>query len=102
MGEKGGVPHGAYLEAFEILVDRAMPSEPQAVEWGVNAIKSPFKRLNTNLPADVYNRKRLLSIVCHLYNFRVRYIGLNQLRTVYGSVGDLLQPWVTELTKEFY
>lgn len=72
------MPRGAYMEALEILVDRAMPSERQAAEWGVNAAKSPFKGLDTNLPADVYNRKHLFSIICHLYNFRVRYVGLNQ------------------------
>ena len=90
------------MEALEILVDRAMLSERQGAEWGVNVVKSPFKRLDTNLPGDVYNRKRLLSIVVHLYNFCFRYVGLNQLRTFNGSVGDVVQPRVTELMKELY
>jgi len=98
MGTAGGVGQNAYIAATEMLLDRAMPSERQSAEWGVRAIKGPFKRVTVPLPADSYTRYRLLVLVTHLYNFRVRCVGLNQIRTVYSNEG-YIQGWVKQLNR---
>ena len=76
------------LAPVDILVQRAMPSELQSAEWDLRAIKAPFQRLKTPLPANSRKRLRLLRICCHLFNFRTRYVGLNQIRTTYGRVQE--------------
>ena len=77
------IPESAALAAVDALLQRIMPSERQSAEWGVRALKGPFQRLKTPLPADSVKRLRLLRICCHLFNFRTRYVGLNQIRTTY-------------------
>lgn len=94
-GESGkGIPKSVFLSAVERIVDQAMPNENQAAEWDVNAIKRPFSRLSTKIPADSYRRCRILTIVAHLYNYRVRNVGLNQLKTVYARTASVAQPWI--------
>jgi len=92
-----GVPHNEFLAATEVLLERAMPSERQSAEWGIRAIKGPFKRVTVALPNSAYDRKRLLTIVSHLYNYRVRAVGRNQIRTVYANDASTSQPWLDEL-----
>jgi len=75
------VPEAAALAAVDFVLQRAMPTERQAAEWGVRVMKGPFPRLKTPLPANARERLRLIRICCHLYNFRVRFIGINQIRT---------------------
>lgn len=38
------VPEVMYFEAVDRMLERAMPSERQGSEWGVRAVKGPFKR----------------------------------------------------------
>ena len=83
--EVNDIPESAALAAVDLIMQRIMPSERQSAEWGVRALKGPFQRLKTPLPADSLKRLRLLRICCHLYNFRVRYVGLNQIRSTYSS-----------------
>jgi len=79
--EASSIMESAELYAIDIILQRVMPSERQSAEWGVRAIKAPFGRLKTPLPADSSKRLRLLRICCHLFNFRTRTIGLNQIRS---------------------
>ena len=92
-----GIPHCAYLAAVDKLVEKVMPAERQSAEWGVRAIKGPFKRLTVPLPADSYARYRIIVCISHMYNFRVRYIGLNQIRSVYCSDSNNSQPWLRDI-----
>ena len=82
-GDRSGVPRSSWMAAVEVMLERAMSSERQSAEWGVRALKGPFKRLTTKLPPDSWARYRLLAVSSHLYNFRVRKVGLNQIKTVY-------------------
>ena len=102
MGSASGVPESAFLAAVDLLLDRAMPSERQSAEWGVRAVKGPFKRITVPLPSSAYTRFRIISTVAHLYNFRTRMVGLNQIQTVYADRGTNVQQWVREefLAKE--
>ena len=77
------IPESAALAAVDIILQTVMPSERQSAEWGVRALKAPFQLLKTPLPADATKRLRLLRICCHLFNFRIRFVGLNQIRTTY-------------------
>ena len=95
--EKKGIPQSAVLAAVDILLQRAMPSERQSAEWGIRAIKGPFSRLKVPLPADSMKRLRLIQTCCHLYNFRVRFVGLNQIRSTYADDNEETQPWLEYL-----
>ena len=83
MGKSSDTPNCTYLAAVDVLLERAIPSERQSVEWGVRSIKGPFKRLSVPLLADSYNRYRVVVLCAHLFNFRTRFVGRNQIRTVY-------------------
>ena len=69
-----------------------MPSERQSAEWVVRALKEPFKRITVPLLADVHSCYRIIVSVAHLYNFRVRFAGLNQIRTTYDIHEERAQP----------
>ena len=82
--ETADIPESAALAAVDIILERIMPSERQSAEWGVRAIKAPFARFKVPLSPDSEKRFRILSICCHLFNFRTRKVGLNQIRTTYA------------------
>lgn len=82
------------MAAAYTLGERAMPSEQQSAEWGVRAMKGPFKILTVRLPADAYKWKRILLCCVHLFNFRTHFVGLNHLRIVYSGNAAGAQPWV--------
>ena len=84
--EINDIPKSSELAAVDLLLQRAMPSEIQSAEWGVRAVKGPFKKLKTPLLADAQKQLRLLRICCHLYNFWTRFVGLNHIRTTYGRI----------------
>ena len=86
--EVNDIPKSAELAPVDLMLQRAMPSKRQSAEWGVRAMKGPFQRLKTPLPADARKRLRLLRICCHLQNFRTRFVCLNQIRTTYSKVQD--------------
>ena len=100
MGTGGDVPESAYLSAIDYVLQNVMPSERQSAEWGVAALKGPFKRLTVNLPADSYKRYRIIACCVHLMNFRTRLVGLNQIKTVYASLGTQVQPWLQDMLYE--
>lgn len=86
--EMGGAPNASrtiWSEAMNLVLDRLLPSDRQSAEWGICALKGPFKRLTVLLPDDSHIRKRPLVVTAHLYNYRVRRVGLNQISTVYSS-----------------
>jgi hypothetical protein len=63
----------------------------QGVEWGMHSLQSTFARLHVPLPYDPPHTRCLLKLIFHLFNLRVRKVGLNQLRTVYS--GPYLENW---------
>lgn len=70
-----------YKEA--ILLDNAVIGQRQAAEWGMGSIQRTFGRLKSPLPVESFKRKLILKVVVLLYNFRVKYVGLNQIQTVF-------------------
>jgi hypothetical protein len=65
--------------AYQEEVTRAR----QGVEWGMHSLQSAFARLGGRLPYDPPYTRRLLLLIFHLFNLRVRRVELNQIRTVY-------------------
>ena len=58
----------------------------QAAEWGMRHLQSGFARLRVPLLLDVVARRLLLDACVLLHNFRVRTVGLSQIRTVYTPI----------------
>ena len=92
LGNSNDIPQIPWLAAVDTMLERAIPSERQSAEWGVRALKCPFKRLTVPLLANVHNRYRRKVTCVHLYSFRVRFVGLNQPRTVYTNDSNAAQP----------
>lgn len=90
--EQSDLAGGAAMAELDILLERAMTRDIISGEWSVRALKGRFKRFCVTLLGDSYKRYRLLRICIHIYNFRVRKVGLNQLHTVYEDSGSVVQP----------
>jgi len=72
-------------EEYRRAMDRnaQITSARQAAEWGMRSLQGTFSRLKTRLTHDCEKRRRVIQCCLHLYNLRVRRIGLIQTRTVY-------------------
>ena len=52
----------------------------QAAEWGMRAIQGSFPRLKDRMQYEENGqRKEILEFITLLYNFRCKFVGLNQL-----------------------
>jgi len=73
------------LERTKLLAfDHQVLSYRQTAEWGNHTLQSSFGRLRLPLPVrDDVARANLLEIAARLHNLRTRFVGLNQIRTVY-------------------
>ena len=60
----------------------------RAVEWGMGTITHTYKRLKTRLEFNPKKRLLLLDTCVRLLNFRTKRVGLNQIRTVFGSLAN--------------
>lgn len=70
-----------------ILFNEALVSARQAAEWGMRSLQGSFGRLKMPMPAsNKVFRHRIIQICCRLHNLRARVEGINQIRTVYGTV----------------
>lgn len=90
----------AELAAVDLILQRIMPSERQSAESGMRALKGPFGGLRMPLSPDSGKRERLLRICVNLFNFRTRFVGLNQIRSTYASPGAELHPWLQSFVAE--
>jgi hypothetical protein len=71
-------------DAQELLMLTEATSLRQAAEWGMRAIQSAFPRLRCKIHYEESGERRIfLLLVCLLYNLRVEWVGLNQIRNVY-------------------
>lgn len=70
---------------------RRATSMRQISEWGMGQLQRTFKCLGADpvgLPSCPKDRQVILATVVHLFNFRTRAVGFNQIRTVYERVRD--------------
>ncbi|PXF42602.1 hypothetical protein BWQ96_00638 [Gracilariopsis chorda] len=80
INEAGQASKSLEMAAVDCVLQSLYPAYRQSGEWGVNALKAPFRRLTTVLPADSYKRYRIIALCCYLMNYRTRTIGHNQIR----------------------
>ena len=67
-----------------VLVNSDASSLRQSSEWGMRGLQASFPRIKDRFIYEE-NGERLLILltVVHLFNFRTRYVGLNQIRSVF-------------------
>ena len=67
-----------------VLVNNEATSLRQSSEWGMRGLQASFPRLKDRFIYEEYG-ERLLKVltVVHLFNFRTRYVWLNQIRSVF-------------------
>jgi hypothetical protein len=72
-------------DAMDLLRQQQATSLRQAAEWGMRAIQSSFPRLKDRIMYEESGTERriFLALMPLLYNFRLHYVGLNQLRNTY-------------------
>ena len=58
----------------------------QAAEWGMGLFQATFKRLQWKLTSNPKRRSEILELCMRLSNCRCIHVGLNQIKTVFGSV----------------
>ena len=68
------------LDIDQLLINRAATSVRQLSEWGMRMIGGSFPRLKDALAYEENNdRKVILRLMVHLYNFQCSEIGINQI-----------------------
>lgn len=81
---------------------RVMMTEFKFVECIIMALKAPFGCLRLPLTAESKRRYRIISICIHMFNFKTRTIGLNQIWTVHSDKDTEVQPCIQRLVDEKY
>jgi hypothetical protein len=66
----------------------AITSVREAAEWGMGRMQKVYSRLNLPLPYDPELRGLRLNNIFHLANFRVRSVGISQIRTTFNGAMD--------------
>ena len=64
-------------------ISRSIVSMRQAAEWGQGSPLRCYRKLLLKLPVNSTKRGRILNIIHHLYNFRVRMTGISQIKTYF-------------------
>lgn len=55
----------------------------QAAEWGMRALQGSFSRLKSRMTSNSARRKRIIQCIILLHNYRVHYVGMNQIAAVF-------------------
>jgi len=72
--------------AAEARLYQDATSMRQAAEWGMRALQASFPRLTSTFPYHEGRGERfyVLKSCVYLYNFRAKYVGMNQLRNTFA------------------
>lgn len=57
----------------------------QSAEWGMRGLQSTFCRLKTRLTSNEKKRRSILYCILLLHNFRLNYVNLNQIKSVFSK-----------------
>jgi len=63
----------------------------QTAEWGTGSMQKVYSRLELPLPYDPEVRGRRLNNIFRLANYRVRTVGISQIRSTFS--GELESPY---------
>jgi hypothetical protein len=76
-----------------LLFNRDLISARQSAEWGMGGLERTFPRLTARFIWETKGLRGKILLICyHLFNFRARELGLNQIRTVWcHSVQEFLE-----------
>ena len=67
-----------------LLLDRQATSILQLRKWGMRIIEGSFSRLKDTLMfEEMGDRKVILQLMVHLYNFQTAQVGINQIMNSY-------------------
>eukprot|EP00171_Calliarthron_tuberculosum_P022248 IDg22248t1 len=70
--------------AAEVIKLRQATSARQASEWGMRALQGSFPRIKDQfIYEERGERKLMLLVLVHLFNFRARRVGINQILSSY-------------------
>lgn len=70
-----------------VLVNDEATSLWQSFEWGMRGLQGSFPRLKGRFMYEEYGEQLLVLLtILHLYNFLARYVGMNQIRSVFMPV----------------
>jgi hypothetical protein len=75
------------LRSSARTLHNAITSVRQAAEWGMGSMQKVYSRLNLPLPYDPELRDQRLNNIFRMANFRVRTVGISQIRTTFN--GDM-------------
>ncbi|KAE8889591.1 hypothetical protein PF007_g12368 [Phytophthora fragariae] len=78
------------LRASARTLHNPITSVRQAAEWGMGSVQKVYSRLNLPLPYDPELRGLRLNNLFRMANFRVRTVGISQIRTTFA--GDMEMP----------
>ena len=67
------------------VISAAITSLRQACEWGVGSIEKAWRQLLLPLPFNPQTRRRRLSNIFRLWNYRVRTTKINQIRNCFNN-----------------
>jgi len=71
---------------YELSLNEDATSLRQSAEWGMRGFQGSFPRLTEDIVYEKDGERYLfLSTAVLLYNFRARYVGYNQIRSVFLS-----------------
>jgi hypothetical protein len=56
----------------------------QSSEWGMRALQGTFVRMKSRLTSNKRKRRKILTVIILLHNFRTDVVGLNQIATVFN------------------
>jgi hypothetical protein len=73
-----------HLRSGATRLHNAIVSIRQAAEWGMGSVDKVYHRLKMPLPYDPQLRRLRLNNVFRLSNYRVRTVGISQIRTVFS------------------
>jgi hypothetical protein len=76
------------LRSAARTLHNAITSVRQVAEWGMGSIQKVFSRLNLPLPYDQELRRMRLNSLFRLANYRVRTVGISQIRTTFAGEMD--------------
>ena len=68
----------------------AITSVRQAAEWGMGSVEKVYHRLRMPLPYDPQLRRVRLNNMFRLVNYRVRTVGISQIRTTFAGEMELI------------
>ena len=72
-------------------LNNAITSVRQAAEWGMGSVEKVYHRLRLPLPYTPDLRRIRLNNMFRLANYRVRTVGISQIRSTFAGDFDVVQ-----------